>query len=454
MTFLRHFAVALAAGLLAAPAFSRSVQPPDQGEGTAVKVLTYNIQWCNYYDLDGNLLGNSCDHIVDVIRHHDADFVALQEVRNTEQAELLAEALGMNLHFGYALDGSEGNPIGNAILTPHPILESHTHMLPHLEWQKRNMVEILSEIDGQAIRVFSCHLTFNARPDKPLHYNAMMDVIAQRSEPRILMGDFNDMDDRPNEYSPYGFLNIVTGAGHGTILPAVPKMFDFHRKTAIDSQVHNDPPYYSLRTDWDPPAQEANTVSGWEHRVRIDYIFVSPEFYLDAPGNRAWSVDTRELTPKLYPGKDPFVVSDHRPVYAEVLLPKPVEQLFLNPQEGPTVLAVGESRVIHVGGVDAAGSPVSLLRTDHEAPLGDPARTARIIDGVTWSFEGEGGELTPVDPLEGYNPYIRHHRPSSGKVRFTATEEGTGVLRAAIDGVEATLDIKVVPEGTRYTHGM
>src|SRR5690606_19116714 len=107
-----------------------------------------------------------------------------------------------------------------------------------------------------------------------------------------------------------------------------------------------------------------------------------------------------------------------------------------------------------VGGVDADRSPVSLLRTDHEAPLGDPARTARIIDGVTWSFEGEGGELTPIDPLDGYDPYIRHHRPSSGKVRFTATAEGGGVLRASIDGVEATLDIKVVPEGTRYTHGM
>ncbi len=431
--------------------FGTTGSPPTAQPGDTIRVATYNIQTGRLYAADGSQMTLNIGKVIDVIRDLDVDFVGLQEVRNQTQANQIAQGLGFNRHFGYAMTGL--SPLGNAILTPHPILESQTHLLPFEEWQQRAVVEILSEVDGVRLRVFSAHLTFNTYTDKDDQTMFLMDLMASRTEPRILFGDFNDMDNRPNAYSPQGgFINLITGAGHGTILPSVPKMFDFHRKCADWSQVRNDPPFYSLKTDWDPPHRDANTVSQWLPRVRIDHIFVSPEFYLDHPANTARAIDTGEIMSRLYPGQPLHYVSDHRPVLAEMLLPRPPAQLFLNPQEGSTILTVGESRTIYVGALDAKGNPVSLLRTDANAPLGDPTRTARMSSAVTWSFVGTGLSLQEVDPLSGYDAYIRGHKPSFGAVRVTATAAGNGALVARVGTLQRTLTIRVLPEGQRYTY--
>lgn len=421
----------------------------DHLPGRTVRILTYNIQTCNLYDTSGTQIGSSCANVADVIREFSPDLVALQEVRNNSQASIIASGLGYNHYFGCATCFLGICTLGNAVLTPHAIQHSATHTLPRMEdAAQRVMVEVAVEIEGVPLTFYTCHLNFNSTADKRYQYLEMMNIIGEREGPRILVGDFNDQDDRPNSYSARGFTNIVTGAGHGTILPTEPKMFDVHRKVGHWTQVKNNPPYYSLRADWDPPMREANTISGWLPRVRIDYIFASPEFYLDAPHNTAWAVDTAEITERLYGQR--YIVSDHRPVYAELLLPKPPIGLFLHPQDGPTVLTVGESRTIHAGGRDMASNPVSLLRTDPDAPRESFRRTNRMIQGVEWTFEGTGGHLGEVDVLAGYDPYIRHDRPSAAATRFIATEEGSGTLTARIDGVEASLDILVIPAGQEY----
>jgi len=424
-------------------------EPPETGD--TIRVATYNIEVGRIRGPEGELIGTNLTKVADVIRDMDVDFVGLQEVRNPTMANQIANQLGYNVFFGYARTGLFTS-LGNAILTPHPILESENHLLPFEEWEQRAVVEILSEVNGVQLRIFSAHLTFNSYPDKDDQIMFLMDLMASRTEPRILLGDFNDMDNRPNNYSPSGgFINLITGAGHGTILPSVPKMFDFHRKCADWSQVRNDPPFYSLKTDWDPPDRDANTISQWLPRVRIDHIFVSPEFYLDYPGNTARAIDTSEIMARLYPNQGVQYVADHRPVVGEMLLPRPPVELFLNPQEGPTVLTVGESRTIYVGGIEDNGNPVSLLRTDHDAALGDPTRTGAMKSGVQWTFTGTGLTLQDVNPLLGYDAYIRGHRPSSGAVRVTATSPGNGVLRASIGGIQRTLNITVIQEGQRYT---
>lgn len=423
----------------------QAVEPSD-----TIRVATYNIQTGRIFSSTGDQIETNITKVVEVIRDLDVDFIGLEEVRGQSQAQQIANQLGFNYAYGPALTGL--SPLGNAILTPHPIIQSQNHLLPFEDWQQRAAIEILSEVDGVRIRMFATHLTFNNYSDKDDQIMALMDLISSRTEPCILVGDFNDMDNRPNSYSGSGFINLITGSGHGTILPSAPKMFDFHRKCADMDQVRNDPPYYSLKTDWDPPHRDANTVSQWEPRVRIDHIFVSPEFSLDYPGNSARAIDTSEIMNRLHPAAPKQYVSDHRPVVATMLIPRPPVELFLNAQQGPTVLTVGESRTIYVGGIDAKGNAVSLLRSDSSAPTGDPTRTARMIPGVTWTYTGSGLSLQNVDPLLGYDPFIRGHRPTSAAVRVTATNPGNGVLLVRIGNVQKTLNITVLSEGERYTY--
>jgi endonuclease/exonuclease/phosphatase family metal-dependent hydrolase len=442
-------AVVLLSAWLSVFGAGQVVDPPPVAD--TVRVATYNIETGRIHGPDGADIGTNINKVVDVIRDLDVDFIGLQEVRGQAQASQIAQTLGYNYFYGPAMTGL--SPLGNAIITRHPILASQNHLLPFEEWQQRAVAEVLTEVDGVQLRVFAAHLTFNTYTDKDDQIMFLMDLIASRSEPRILVGDFNDMDNRPNAYSPEGgFINLITGSGHGTILPSVPKMFDFHRKCAAWSQVRNDPPFFSLKTDWDPPNRDANTVSEWEPRVRIDHIFVSPEFYLEHPENVARTIDTSEIMARLFPAQSLQYVSDHRPIVADMVLPRPPVQLFLNPQEGRTILTVGESRTIYVGGTDARGNAVSLLKSDATAPLGDPARTARMVPAVTWTYTGSGLTLQNVDPILGYDPSIRGHKPSSGAVRITATTPGTGILRARIGTLEGTLNIRVIAESERYTY--
>ncbi|MEJ7779136.1 MAG: endonuclease/exonuclease/phosphatase family protein, partial [Daejeonella sp.] len=103
--------------------------------GDTLRVMTFNIHHCNppSKEAAGTIELNTT---ASVISKENPDLVALQEVdvntkRSgfTNQAQLLAQKLGMNVYFGKAIN-YDGGEYGVAILSKFTLSNSVTHPLP------------------------------------------------------------------------------------------------------------------------------------------------------------------------------------------------------------------------------------------------------------------------------------------------------------------------------------
>jgi len=183
---------------------------PGQDE-VKLRVMCYNIA-AGHGDIDG---------IVEVIRSHNPDIVALQEVdvhwgeRSgwIDQAEYLAEALGMHVFYGeiYSFEPVEAGPdeprrYGLAYLSKVPFVHRQNHLLSRLSTQTAEpelMVlpgfpEVAIEWQGRRIHFFNTHLDF--RPDpavRTLQIAEMMAIMAEIDGPHFLIGDLNARPDAP-----------------------------------------------------------------------------------------------------------------------------------------------------------------------------------------------------------------------------------------------------------------
>ncbi|MCA1802256.1 MAG: endonuclease/exonuclease/phosphatase family protein, partial [Rhodothermaceae bacterium] len=183
---------------------------PGQDE-VKLRVMCYNIA-AGHGDIDG---------IVEVIRRHDPDILALQEVdvhwgeRSgwIDQAEYLAESLGMHAYFGeiYRFEPLDGGPdeprrYGLAYLSKEPFVHRKNHMLSRLSTQTgepeltvlTGFPEVAIEWQGRRIHFFNTHLDF--RPDpavRTLQVAGMMAIIPEIDGPHFLIGDLNARPDAP-----------------------------------------------------------------------------------------------------------------------------------------------------------------------------------------------------------------------------------------------------------------
>ncbi len=192
----RSCIVTLIACLLqVAPLAPRQLQP--------FRVMTWNIA-AGHGDLST---------IAGAIREAGPDIVALQEVdahwekrsNFADQPAELAKALGMHVRFGpiYQLPGDGTSPrreFGVAILSRHPIVEFHNHLLPRLSTQSAatepelmpGFLEATVEIEGGRVRVFTTHLDYRADPRvRNLQVAATIARLDAIDGPMILMGDLN-----------------------------------------------------------------------------------------------------------------------------------------------------------------------------------------------------------------------------------------------------------------------
>jgi endonuclease/exonuclease/phosphatase family metal-dependent hydrolase len=172
-------------------------------ERRAFRVMTWNIA-AGHGDLSKT---------AEVIRETNPDIVALQEVdahwetrsHFADQPAELAKATGMHVRFGpiYQLPGEPGSPVrefGVAILSRHPILELHNHLLPRLSTQSAatepelmpGFPEAVVDVAGARVRVFNTHLDYRADPRvRNLQIAATIAHLDAVAGPMILMGDLN-----------------------------------------------------------------------------------------------------------------------------------------------------------------------------------------------------------------------------------------------------------------------
>jgi endonuclease/exonuclease/phosphatase family metal-dependent hydrolase len=250
-----------------------------------LRVMSYNIH-----------AGTGQDNVFDLERQAAAieaqrpDVIALQEVdvhwaprsHYVDEAAWLAWRLGMRVFFGpiYTLppDRPDAPPreYGLAVLSRYPILLARNHKITRRSTLVPDPVpepapgfpEVVINVRGTPVRVFDTHLDY--RNDPAVRHAQVADMIAIMKRgrgPKILAGDFN------------------AAPGDAELAPL---WTDCRLSDVLARAGRHDMPTYPA----DLP------------RYRIDYVTVSAGVSVRA----AWVPDT--------------VASDHRPVVADLTLPR------------------------------------------------------------------------------------------------------------------------------------
>ncbi|MCC9168429.1 endonuclease/exonuclease/phosphatase family protein [Pontibacter harenae] len=205
-----HFTFILAFGALTLSCSEKTVSNTSRSSATAadatvgsrqLKVMSYNIHHASpptksNTDID-------LDAIANVIRNENPDLVALQEVDvNTRrsgpgnQAEALAERLGMKAYFGRAID-YDGGYYGVAILSKYPMSETTVIPLPEdADPIAEDRVLATAKItlpDGKTIRFGTTHIDVRNKENRDQQVRKINEIASTETVPFIVAGDFNSV---------------------------------------------------------------------------------------------------------------------------------------------------------------------------------------------------------------------------------------------------------------------
>ncbi|EGL82751.1 Endonuclease/exonuclease/phosphatase [Caldalkalibacillus thermarum TA2.A1] len=196
-----------------------------------LNVMTFNIH--HGRGIDGKL---DLDRIAETIHKADADLVGLNEVdrqfskrsQYQDQMLALAERLGMEYAFGPTITieqnklGTKGE-YGNGLLSRFPVTTCENHLFRPIKGiENRGVLHVTVNLKGLPVNVFVTHLSLYP----PLHKqqtNHVLNRVKYCSSPVIILGDWN--------MSPYGkrwrkvtrYMQDVwdaKGTGNGATFPA------------------------------------------------------------------------------------------------------------------------------------------------------------------------------------------------------------------------------------------
>lgn len=165
-----------------------------------LRVLAYNIHHGEGMDEKLDLV-----RIAELIRDHDPDVVALQEIdsvtnrtNHVDQAVELGRLTNMTPVFGRFM-AYDGGAYGMALLSRWPIVESRNIRLPDGDEPRTALSAVVkSPQTGQLVRVVGIHFyrTASERMAQTVSLLEQLDATdTERSTPTILAGDFNSEPD-------------------------------------------------------------------------------------------------------------------------------------------------------------------------------------------------------------------------------------------------------------------
>jgi endonuclease/exonuclease/phosphatase family metal-dependent hydrolase len=199
-----------------------------------LRILTYNVHHCN--PPGKNLIDVSA--IVSVIKQSNASIIALQEIdvntsrsgKDLDQAEAIAKACGMYFCFGKALDFA-GGAYGVAILSKYTISEVQTMLLPKdIDPKTEQRVLLTARLTigkNKFIRFASTHLDVINEANRTMQVDAIIKKLEKDSLPFIIGGDFNAT---PNSNS----INLLDNAFQRSCTECTPTIPQDTPTDAID----------------------------------------------------------------------------------------------------------------------------------------------------------------------------------------------------------------------------
>jgi len=265
MSVARQFLPAVVAAVLVGgcangqnPHFHADIAPAD-----TLRILTYNIHHGEGMDEVIEM-----DRIADLISNLDPDLVALQEVdrvlertNRVDQAAVLGEFTGLTPVHGAFMD-YQGGEYGMAILSRWPIVESINHRLPEgAEPRTALSARVRSPETGRELVFIGIHF-YRTSEERMAQAATVVDAVRDEDVPVILAGDFNSQPDSEVILLLSQTWDVIEkGAAHFTF-----------------------PSYHAER--------------------EIDFIMLRP--------GGSFDVLERDVL-------DESIISDHRPVYAEIV---------------------------------------------------------------------------------------------------------------------------------------
>lgn len=205
-----------------------------------MRILTYNIHHWNGRDGRADI-----ERLADVIQRSRADLVSLNEavhpVRRRGRLEFplaqLAAVVGMHWSFGSSSRHIEGvdwrGPVGNAVLSRHPIHDFHNQLLPRLPGtQQRSVLLAHITVEGwrHAFTFGTTHLDHALEAVRLWQIRGLLREARDFQYPHLIAGDFNTHTPRRERWVPAtlshlreaGYVDAfaLVGRGVGATFPA------------------------------------------------------------------------------------------------------------------------------------------------------------------------------------------------------------------------------------------
>ncbi len=152
-----------------------------------LRVATYNAHNC--IGRDRHFLP---ERITEVLLSLNAQVIALQEITLDAAGELqrhLEKTLDMQIMDGTLFERGTGR-YGNVLLSRYRIVEQRLHDLSFAGRERRGLLDVVLDDDGQRFHIFATHLGL-ARWERRWQIDQLCSRLAVRPGPSLLLGDFN-----------------------------------------------------------------------------------------------------------------------------------------------------------------------------------------------------------------------------------------------------------------------
>jgi endonuclease/exonuclease/phosphatase family metal-dependent hydrolase len=157
-----------------------------------LRVVTYNIHRGRGMDRR-----TRPERIAAVLRHVDADIIALQEVigagpRGGSHIEEIGAALGMGWVMA-TVRLLRGHQFGNAVLSRFPIVSHAQHDLSWKSCEERTVQRADIDVGSHTLRLYNVHLG-TAILERRYQAAQLADIVTDRhlGGPKLVLGDFNE----------------------------------------------------------------------------------------------------------------------------------------------------------------------------------------------------------------------------------------------------------------------
>ena len=164
----------------------------------SLRIISYNIHHTNPPSKPGVI---DISALINILKKYPADIIALQEVDvNTgrsgkiHEAKLIADALGMHVFFGKAID-FDGGHYGIALLSTLPLKDTQVLQLPmdtSMNGEPRILLTAsLTLTSGRTINIACTHLDHQSDESRKLQIAAINEWAKMNKGPLLLAGDLN-----------------------------------------------------------------------------------------------------------------------------------------------------------------------------------------------------------------------------------------------------------------------